>query len=95
MEAKSIRIRIYGTEYPLKVDDEELTKRAAEHIDRMMHDLHAQIPDQPPVTLAVLSALNVSEKLHHEKQDKNQLTRNVEQDLRSMTQLIEGALNEE
>jgi len=95
MEAKSIRIRIYGTEYPLKVDDEELTKRAAEHIDRMMHELHTQIPDQPPVTLAVLSALNVSEELHHEKQDKNHITRKVEQDLRSMTQLIDGALSEE
>lgn len=95
MEAKSIRLRIYGTEYPLKVDDEDLTNRAAAHLDQMMHDLHAQIPDQPPITLAVLSALNLSEDLFHEQQDKKQITRNVEQELRSITQLLEGALNEE
>lgn len=93
MEAKSIRLRIYGTDYPLRVDDEELTVQAAEHLDRMMHELHTQIPDQPPTTLAVLSALNVSEELTHEKQDKKQLTLKVEQELRSITQLLDGALD--
>lgn len=93
MEARSIRVRIYGTDYPLKVDDEDLTMRAAERLDRMMHDLHAQIPDQPPTTLAVLAALNVTEELTHEMEDKKQLTRNVEQELRSMTQLLDGILD--
>jgi cell division protein ZapA (FtsZ GTPase activity inhibitor) len=95
MEAKSIRLRIYGTEYPLKVDDEDFTSRAAEHLDRMMQDLHSQIPDQPPITLAVLSALNLSEDLFHEQNDKKQLTRSVEQEIRSISQLLDGALDGE
>lgn len=93
MEARSIRVRIYGTEYPLRVDDENLTVRAAEQLDRMMHDLHAQIPDQPPTTLAILAALNVTEELSHEKEESKQLTRKVEQELRSITQLLDGALD--
>ena len=93
MEARSIRVRIYGTDYPLKVDDEELTMRAAERLDRMMHDLHAHIPDQPPTTLAVLAALNVTEELTHETEEKKQLTRKVEQEIRSMTQLIDSVLD--
>lgn len=95
MEARSIRVRIYGTDYPLKVDDENLTVRAAEQLDKMMHELHAQIPDQPPTTLAVLAALNVTEELTHEKEDSKQLTRKVEQELRSITQLLDGALDAE
>ncbi len=93
MESKSIRVRIYGSEYPLKVDDEDLTNRAAEHLDQMMHDLHTQIPDQPPVTLAVLSALNVSEQLFHASQDKKQLNLKVEQDIRSISQLLDRAMD--
>jgi cell division protein ZapA len=92
MESKSIRVRIYGSEYPLRVDDEDLTTRAAEHLDKMMQDLHAQIPDQPPVTLAVLSALNVSEELFHVNQDNQKLNQNVEQEVRSMTQLLQRAM---
>ena len=95
MEARSIRVRIYGADYPLKVDDENLTVRAAEQLDKMMHELHAQIPDQPPTTLAVLAALNVTEELTHEKEDSKQLTRKVEQELRSITQLLDGALDTE
>jgi cell division protein ZapA (FtsZ GTPase activity inhibitor) len=93
MESKSIRVRIYGSEYPLRVDDQALTTRAAEHLDKMMHDLHAQIPDQPPVTLAVLSALNVSEELFHVNQDSQKLNQTVEQEVRSMTQLLERAMD--
>ncbi len=93
MEAKSIRVRIYGTDYPLKVDDEDLTLKAAEHLDRMMQELHTQIPDQPPTTLAVLSALNVAEELTHEQNEKKQLNRKVEQELRSISQLLDGVLD--
>jgi cell division protein ZapA len=95
MEAKSIRVRIYGTEYPLRVDNEELTVKAAGQLDRMMQELHSQIPDQPPTTLAVLSALNLSEELTHVKDDNVLLTRKVEQELQSITQLLDGVLDED
>ena len=92
MEAKSIRVRIYGSEYPLRVDDEDLTNRAAEHLDRMMQDLHTQIPDQPPVTLAVLSALNVSEELFHINEEKSQFHLKVEQEITSISSLLDQAM---
>ncbi|MCB2204284.1 cell division protein ZapA [bacterium] len=93
MESKSIRVRIYGSEYPLRVDDEELTTRAAGHLDKMMQDLHTQIPDQPPVTLAVLSALNVSEELFHANKDRQQLHQKVEQEIRSISSLLDRAMD--
>jgi len=93
MESKSIRVRIFGAEYPLKVDDEDVTTRSAQHLDKMMSDIHSQIPDKPALTLAVLSALNVSEDLYHEQEEKRQIVRKVEQEIRSITQLLDGALN--
>jgi cell division protein ZapA len=95
MEPKSIRVRIYGTEYPLRVDDEQLTTKAAQHLDKMMSELHGQIPDQPPVTLAVLSALNVSEELFHEQEEKRQQSRKLEQELHSITQVLDRAIRGE
>jgi cell division protein ZapA len=92
MEQKSIRVRIYGSEYPLKVDDEQLTYRSAQQIDRMMSELHTHIPDQPPVTLAVLTALNMAENLHHEQVRGSQLLKQTEQELRSISQLFDEAM---
>ena len=94
MAARSIKVRIYGTEYTLKVDDEELTIGAARQLDTMMSELHSQIPDQPPITLAVLSALNMSEELSHEQEEKRNILRTVEQDLRSIAQLLDGAVGD-
>ena len=92
MEQKSIRVRIYGSEYPLKVDDEQLTYRSAQQIDRMMSELHTQIPDQPPVTLAVLTALKMSENLIHEQQHSAQILKQTEHELRSISQLFDEVM---
>ena len=92
MEQKSIRVRIYGTEYPLKADDENITRQAANLIDSMMLDIHGKIPDQPPVTLAVLSALNVSESLFHEQEDKQKAAHKIEKEIRSIAQVLDKTL---
>lgn len=92
MEQKSIRVKIYGTEYPLKVDNEDTTRRAAQLIDSMMSDIHGKIADQPPVTLAVLSALNVSESLFQEQDEKMKVAQKVEREVRSISQLLDKAM---
>lgn len=92
MDPKSIRVRIYGSEYPLRADDENLTRKAANLIDTMMMDIHGRVPDQPPVTLAVLSALNVTESLFHEQQDKIHVTEKVEKEIRAIAQILDKAL---
>ena len=94
MEQRSIRVRIYGTEYPLRVDDEQLTFRAAQHIDRMMSELHNQLPDQPPTTLAVLSALNVSESLFHEQRYTMQVLKQIELNATVISKSLVHALHQ-
>jgi cell division protein ZapA len=93
MEAKSIRLRIYGQEYPLRVDNEDVTTRSAKRLDAMMAQLHSQIPEQPPVTLAVLSALNFAADLYHEQEEKRTILNELEQELRSLTSVLDDALN--
>ena len=92
MESKSIRVRIYGSEYPLKADDENLTRKAANLIDSMMMDIHGKIPDQPPVTLAVLSALNVTESLFQEQEEKVRSSQKIEKEIRTVAQILDKAL---
>ncbi len=93
MEPKSIRVKIYGSEYPLRADDEIITRQAASFIDSMMADIHGKIPDQPPLTLAILSALNVSESLFHEQEDKSKLAQRIEKEIRSITQILDKTLH--
>ncbi len=89
MESKSVRVTVYGSQYPLKVDDEEVTAKVSGKVDQMMHSLHSQLPEQPPLTLAVLSALTISESLYHSENTSIDILNKVEHEIRSITRFID------
>jgi cell division protein ZapA (FtsZ GTPase activity inhibitor) len=89
MESKSVKVTVYGSQYPLKVDDEQLTANVAGKVDELMHTLHDQLPGQPPLTLAVLSALTVSETLYHSENTTIDVLNKVEHEIRSITRFID------
>jgi cell division protein ZapA len=62
MELKSLRIKIYDTEYSLKGEDEELMQEVANYVDSLMNELSSKMPEQTPSTIAVLTALNIAEE---------------------------------
>ena len=67
---KSIRVRILGREYGLRVqeDDEELTKEIADYLDTKMRSFRSSHPDQQDLTTAVIAGLAVTEELFSRQQ---------------------------
>ena len=94
-DGKSIKVKIFGSEYPLRGESEELTKKVAGYVDGMISSIHEKIPEQPLLTVAVLSALNITEDLFKE-QDKNQLiTAHLEDEVGRMNDFLDQCLNTE
>ncbi len=62
---KSIRVRILGKEYPLRVEeeDEDSMREVADTVDMRMQDFKAEHPDQPDLVAAVVSALALAEEI--------------------------------
>jgi cell division protein ZapA len=93
MDSKSIRVKIFGTEYPLRGEDEELTRQAASYVDSLMNQFHDRIPEHTPATIAVLTALNIAEELLKSRKI-NQLTIDeIEDQVKSISDKIRIALN--
>lgn len=92
MEAKSIRVRIFGSEYPLRGEDEQLTKRIAEHVDTMLNSIHERIPEQPPLTVAVLAALNITEEYMKEQNSKQEALSRVEEEITKLSNYLDNCL---
>ena len=63
--AETVKVNILGSEYSLRTNDEELVKELAAELDTELKDLQQKIPGKPPTTLAVLTALNISEQQVH------------------------------
>jgi cell division protein ZapA len=92
VDGKSIKVKIFGSEYPLRGESEELTKKVAGYVDEMINTIHDKIPEQPPLTVAVLSALNITEDLFKEREKSKSLSTNVEQEIARMTDALDQCL---
>lgn len=68
MQSKSIKVKIFGSEYPLRGENVEFTKAVAGYVDGMLSSIHDKVPQQPPLTVAVLTALNIAEDLMKERE---------------------------
>ena len=94
-DKKSIKVKIFGSEYPLRGESEDFTRRVATYVDEMITTIHNKIPDQPTLTVAVLSALNITEDLFKERDRGNTVTGYVEGEVSKMTNYLENCLRED
>ena len=95
IDGKSIKVKIFGSEYPLRGDSEELTKKVANYVDQMINTIHEKIPEQPPLTVAVLSALNITEDLFREREKNRDINLIIETELNKMNEYFDQCLNQE
>ena len=71
---KSIRVDILDREYPLRVqeDREERTRAIATSVDERMQAIRRQLPTEPDLTVAVMTALSFAEELASAKSSGSQ-----------------------
>ena len=65
---QTITVQIHGSEYKLRGDDTARIQEAAGIINEQMRFISSKAPTQPPVTIAVLAALNTDELLIGEQE---------------------------
>ena len=94
-DTKSIKVKIFGSEYPLRGESEELTKKVAGYVDQMINTIHEKIPEQPPLTVAVLSALNITEELFKEREKNRSLATLLETEMGKINEYLDEQLNSE
>lgn len=95
VESKGIKVKIFGSEYPLRGESEELTRKVAGYVDQMISTIHDKIPEQPPLTVAVLSALNITEDLFKERDKHKSMRALVENELKKINDYLDQCLKSE
>ncbi|MBN1928297.1 MAG: cell division protein ZapA [Chlorobiaceae bacterium] len=70
---EKINVNVYGDNYPLRVENSELTGKAAGEVDGVMRRFAAKAPDLEPKKLAVLAAIQFAEKKNELEEELSQL----------------------
>jgi cell division protein ZapA len=93
-DKKSIKVKIFGSEYPLRGDSEEFTRKVALYVDEMINAIHSKIPEQPTLTVSVLTALNITEELFRERDRGKAVAGLVEEEVGKLTNYLDNCLRE-
>lgn len=91
--SKIVKVKIFDSEYTLKVEDEELAYKVAEYVDKMMRELHAKLPGHSILTIAILTALNIAEELFRERKDMGYIESEIEDLLRGLSSKVDKMLD--
>lgn len=91
---KSLKVKIFGSEYPLRGEDEQFTQRVATYVDDMIEKIHQKIPDQPPLTIAVLTALNVTEDMMKDQEKGHIILQNLNDEMLKISRHLDEVLHE-
>ncbi|HEY6952419.1 MAG TPA: cell division protein ZapA [Bacteroidota bacterium] len=95
MTGKSIKVKIFGTDYPLRGENEDFTKKVASHVDSMLNRIHDKIPEQPPLTVAVLTALNITEEMLKERDQQLEAVDYLEAEITKLSEYLDDCLRPE
>lgn len=90
-----LRVEVLGREYTLRVKEEnaERTRAVAEQVDRRMRAFQRQHPEQAKLTTAIITALALAEDLRFERQDREEQTAALDEDLHALTATLTEALD--
>ena len=69
-----------------------MTKKIAAYVDSLLNTIHDKLPDQQPLTVAVLSALNITEDLMKEKEHNERAVNHVETELAKLSNYLDNCL---
>lgn len=93
-DKKSIKVKIFGSEYPLRGESEDFTRKVANYVDEMINTIHGKIPEQPTLTVSVLTALNITEDLFKERERGKAVAAMVDDELSKITNYLDNCLRE-
>jgi len=72
-EKKTLRVNIYGTEYPIRgIADEEYILKVAEYVDVKMREIDQKVAVKSALKVAILAALNITDELFRERLEKGE-----------------------
>ena len=88
--AETVKVHILGSEYSLRSNDEELVSELAAELDTELKDLQQKLPGKPPTTLAVLTALNISEEQVHAQMNELREIERLAGEIENLCDMLEA-----
>jgi cell division protein ZapA len=83
----SVKVSIYGTEYPVKGDaDPSYIEEVATYVDGKMREVARSLTVKSTTKVAVMAALNITDELFNARRDLEERERKLEAEIDRLAQ---------
>jgi len=89
MKNTGIKVKIFNSDYNLLGENPAEVERFAKHVDQIMQRINFQSPNTSVESIAVVSALNISESYFREKDARSALEKEFFESLKNSVDKIE------
>ncbi len=97
MEEKkqSVNVNIFGEDYPIKGDTEAFyIQTVAKYVDQKMKEVSEKLSNKLPLRVAVLAAMNITDELFKEREDKEKKLLDVEERSQSLLEQLNSKVSQ-
>ncbi|MBN2102459.1 cell division protein ZapA [bacterium] len=90
-----LKVRIFGAEYSVRgYADANYIKAIADYVDGKMREVDQSLRVDSSLKIAILASLNITHELFHERIQKTQLQKKLEDKITKLNQLIDQQISE-
>jgi cell division protein ZapA len=98
MEEKkqSVKVSIFGEDYPIRGEaDSGYILRVGKYVDLKMREVAERLSGKSPLRVAVLAAMNITDELFKEREDKEKRLSDVEKKAQTLLERLDSSIAQE
>jgi cell division protein ZapA len=93
---QSVKVNIFGEDYPIKGDAERgYILRVGKYVDLKMREVAERLSNKSPLRVAVLAAMNITDELFREREDKEKKLLDVEERTQTLLEWLDSRVPQE
>ena len=93
---QSVKVNIFGEDYPIRGDAERgYILQVGKYVDQKMREVAERLSNKSPLRVAVLAAMNITDELFREREEKEKKLLDVEKRTQTLLEWLDSRLIQE
>jgi len=93
---QSVKVNIFGEDYPIKGEaNAQYILRVGQYVDQKMREVAEKLTNKSPLRVAVLAAMNITDELLREREDKEKKLLDLEERAQTLLEWLDSRVMQE
>jgi cell division protein ZapA len=93
---QSVKVNIFGEDYPIRGEaNAQYILKVGRYVDQKMREVADKLTNKSPLRVAVLAAMNITDELFREREDKEKRLLDLEERSQTLLEELDSRVTQE